>query len=224
MGSRRFGLVPSILVLLAVVALGVVALAGCGGGGSSGDDNGGTTGSGGEISTAPISLPDEIGGYRELVKAIEAKGSPSKVVESQSANQEKTAEATTAAYSKAFGGAAATYRGYADSELLKLPYAIAVRAEAPGLVIGPVEDPGYLGLANNEREVQSVGEVECQIAWSPPASKGTKPDPTSEVTTNCQRVGSGVSVFVGSAGFEGPSGLKSMAEFTEAAWQSVVGG
>src|ERR1700743_1679271 len=146
MGSRRIG--PSILVLLAAVALGAVALAGCGGGASSSDDNGGTTGSGGEISTAPISMPDEIDGYRELVAAIEWNGSPTKIVKAQSANQEKTAEATAAPYSKPFGGAAAAYRGYADPALLKLPYVIAVRAEAPGLVIGPVGDPSYLGLAN----------------------------------------------------------------------------
>jgi hypothetical protein len=224
MGRRRVKLSPPVLGTLLVAVLGVaaLALAGCGGGGSSSN---GSTGSGdGEVSTAAIVLPHAIDGYSELVKVIAAKDSPAKLEKEQAANQEKTAEATAVAYSKAFGDASAAYRQYADSELLKMPYVIAVRAEAPGMVIGPVVDPDFLGLENAEREVVSVGGVECQIAWSPPTPTGTKPEPSSELTTNCQRVGSGVSVFVGSAGYEGPGGLKAMASFTEAAWKSVAEG
>jgi hypothetical protein len=217
--SRR-----NLLGLLTVLALivGTVALAGCGGGG---DDTGGTTGTtgGGTSSTEPISLPAEIDGYSELVKAVEARQSPDKVVEDQIANQEATGKATEAAYSKAFDGAATAYRTYADSELLQLPYVIAVRAEAPGMTIGPVVDPASVGLAKPEREVRAVGDVECQIIWSPPVTEGTKPDPSSELTTNCQRSGSGATVFIGSAGFEGPGGLKDMVSFTEAAWDAVTG-
>jgi outer membrane murein-binding lipoprotein Lpp len=218
MGSRRFELSPPVLgtLLAAALAVAAVALAGCGGGGSSSD------GGGGEVSTAAIELPDEIDGLTEIVKAIEAKKSPAPLIKSQTKNQAETAEMTEAAYTKAFGGASAAYRQYADPELLKMPYVIAVRAEAPGMVIGPVYDPAFLGLANAEREVKAVGEVECQVLWSPPTTKGAKPDPSSELTSNCQRVGSGASVFVGSAGYEGPGGLREMASFTEAAWKAVA--
>jgi hypothetical protein len=219
MGSRRFELSPPVLGTLLAAAL---ALAGCGGGGSS-TDGGSTGGGGGEVGTAAIELPAEIAGLTEMVKAIEAKKSPAPLIKSQTKNQAETAELTAAAYTKAFGGASAAYRQYADPELLKMPYVIAVRAEAPGMVIGPVYNPEFLGLENAEREVKAVGEVECQVLWSPPTTKGTKPDPSSELTSNCQRVGSGVSVFVGSAGYEGPSGLKEMASFTEAAWKAVTG-
>jgi hypothetical protein len=223
MGSRRVIHCPPVLGILLLAALAVVAVAGCGGGGSS-TDAGGTGSSGGEVSTAAIELPAEIDGYAEMVKQIEAKKPSAKTLEEQTKSQEETAEMTAAAYTKAFGGAAAAYRQYAESELLKMPYVIAVRAEAPGMVIGPVYDPKFLGLENAEREVVAVGPVECQIAWSPPSPTGTKPDPSSELTTNCQRVGSGVSVFVGSAGYEGPGGLKAMASFTEAAWKSIAAG
>jgi hypothetical protein len=225
MGSRRFTHCRPVLGTLLFAALAVVALAGCGGGGSSSDGSGGSTGSGGgEVSTAAIELPAQIDGYGEMVKQIEAKKPSAKTLEEQTKSQEETAEMTAAAYSNAFGGAAAAYRQYAEPELLKMPYVIAVRAEAPGMVIGPVYDPKFLGLENAEREVVSVGPVECQIAWSPPSPTGTKPDPSSELTTNCQRVGSGVSVFVGSAGYEGPGGLKEMAGFTEAAWKAIAEG
>jgi hypothetical protein len=211
---------------LAVLALlvGALALGGCGGGG---DDTDGSTNGGdpsGAVSTDPISLPEEIDGLKELAKAIEARQSPAHLVEDQDKNQEEVANATDAAYSKAFDGAAAAYLSYADSELLHMPYVIAVRAEAPGMTIGPVEDPSFLGLAKPEREVRAVGEVECQIIWSPPVTEGMTPDPSSELTTNCQRSGSGATVFVGAAGYEGPSGLKSLSSFTDAAWEAVTGG
>jgi hypothetical protein len=224
MGSRRFELSPPVLgtLLCAALALAALALAGCGGGGSSSD--GGDTDGGGEVGTAAIELPAEIGGLSEMLKAMEAKSPPAKTLSEQTKSQEETAELTAAAYTKAYGGAAAAYRQYADAELLKMPYVIAVRAEAPGMVIGPVYDPKFLGLENAEREVVTVGEAECQVAWSPPTPTGTKPDPSSELATNCQQVGSGVSVFVGSAGYEGPSGLKEMAAFTEAAFKAVAEG
>jgi outer membrane murein-binding lipoprotein Lpp len=224
MGSRRFELSPPMLgaLLCAALAVAVVALAGCGGGGSSSD--GGSTGGSGEVSTAAIELPAEIDGYGEMVKQIEAKKPSAKTLSEQTKSQEETAEMTAAAYTKAYGGAAAAYRQYAEAELLKMPYVIAVRAEAPGMVVGPVYDPKFLGLENAEREVKAVGEVECQVNWSPPTPTGTKPDPNSELTSNCQRVGSGVSVFVGSAGYEGPGGLKEMASFTEAAWKAIAEG
>jgi hypothetical protein len=215
----------SVLVLLAALALlvGAVALSGCGG---SGDDTGGSTttdGTGGEAGTGPIDLPPELDGLKELVKAVEARKSPAKVVDSQVENQEEVAKATEAAYSKAFDGATAAYLSYSDSDLLHMPYVIAVRAEAPGMTIGPVVDPSFLGLAKPEREVQTIGEVECQVIWSPPVTEGMKPDPSSELTTNCQRSGSGATVYTGAAGYEGPSGLKSLSSFTDAAWEAVVG-
>lgn len=215
----------SVLVFLAALTLlvGAVALAGCGGG----DDTGGSTtaggGGGGEVSTEPIDLPPELDGLKELVKAVEARSSDDKIVKSQVENQEQVAKATEAAYSKAFGGAATAYLSYADAKLLHLPYVIAVRADAPGMTIGPVEDPSFIGLAKPEREVRSVGEVECQIVWSPPVTEGTKPDPADELTTNCQRSGSGSTVYTGAAGYEGPSGLKELSSFTDAAWEAVTG-
>jgi hypothetical protein len=210
--------VPAKKAFLVSLAVGALALAGCGGGGSS------TGGSGGDPDTSAIELPTEIEGFKQLVAQIKAKHEESKVVTDQEKNVEATAKATADAYSEAYGGAAAAYASYADPALEKLPYVIAVRAESPGMTIGPVVDPKFLGLAKPEREVTTVGEVECQIIWSPPVTAGQTPDPSSELTTNCQRSGSGATVFVGASAFEGPSGLKEMAAFTEAAWQAVTEG
>ena len=204
------------------VLVGMLAVAGCGGGGEG--TGGGSAGSSGETSAAPISLPAEIDGFAELVKVIESKDSPPKLEAEQKANQEEVGKATEAAYSKAFDGAAVAYRSYADPKLLKMPYVIAVRAEAPGMTIGPVVSADFLGLAKAQQEVQQVGEVECEIIWSPPPLKGEKIDPAAEITTRCQRTGSGVSVFVGSSGFEGTGGLESMSSFTEAAWEAASAG
>jgi hypothetical protein len=201
-------------VLLVLLLIAALALVGCGGGGSSG----------GDADTTAIELPVQIEGFKDLVTQIKAKGQSGKTLADQEKNQATMAKETAAAYSKAYGGAAAAYRAYADRELEKLPYVIAVRAEAPGMTVGPVVDPKFLGLAKPEREVTTVGEVECQVYWSPSVTEGTTPDPESELVSNCQRVGEGATVFVGAAAFTGPSGLKAIASFTEAAWKSVTEG
>jgi hypothetical protein len=203
------------IALLALLLLGAFAVAGCGGGSSSGS---------GSADTTAIELPAEIDGYKELLAQVKAKGQSGKSLKDQETNQATMAKETAAAYSKAYGGAAAAYGAYADQEIEKLPYVIAVRAEAPGMTTGPVVDPKFLGLAKPEHEVTSVGEVECEVLWTPPVIEGAKPDPSAELTTNCQRVGEGASVFVGSAGYEGPTGLKEIAGLTEAAWKSVTEG
>jgi hypothetical protein len=204
------------IATLVLLLLGALAVAGCGGGGSSGGS--------GDVDSSAIELPTEIDGYKELVTQIEAQGQSGKTVTDQKQNQETMQKETAAAYSKAYGGAGAAYRAYADKKLEKLPYVIAVRAEAPGATTGPVVDPKFLGLAKPEREVVTVGAVECLIFWSPPVIEGAKPEPESEQASTCQRVGEGATVFVGAVSFSGPSGLKEIAGFTEAAWKSVTEG
>jgi hypothetical protein len=217
--AKRGGASPALLLATLALLLGAIALAGCGGGESTGE----STDESGAASTDPISLPAELDGLKELVKAVEARGGDAESVKSQVENQEQTSKSTEAAYSEAFDGAAAAYLTYSDASLEHLPYVIAVRADAPGMTIGPITDPSYLGLAKPEREVREVGEVECQIIWSPPVTAGMKPDPSSELTTNCQRTGSGTTVYTGAAGYEGPSGLKALSSFTDAAWKAVDG-
>ncbi len=137
-----------LLVVCAVVGLAVGIGAGALLFGS--DDSSTKTTSAGSptagASTKPVSLPSTLGGFRDLVDVVRTKAPKPDQVKRQSDNQSKVRSATEAAYSKAFGGAATAYRAYSDGALLKTPYVIAVRAPAPGLTIGRVEDPAFLGL------------------------------------------------------------------------------
>jgi hypothetical protein len=173
--------------------------------------------------TKPISLPATLAGYKDLAGAIAASGAKGTRLQSQVNNQAHVRAATEAAYRTAFAGAASAYRAYSDRGLSQQLYVIAVRATAPGMTIGPVSDPAFLGLATPEREVKSAGDVSCQIEWLPPTVAGQTAPASSEHVVACQRSASGMTVFTGGSGFTGPSGLQAMAGFTNAAWTAASG-
>jgi hypothetical protein len=174
--------------------------------------------------TRPISLPASLGDFRDIVEVMADKGGKSSVVSGRRQNEATVAAATQTAYSHAFGGAAAAYRAYSDSGLARLPYVIAVRAPAPGLTIGPVLNPKYLGLATSTRDTKTVGPVQCQILWSPPTLAGQTPAPPSEIVVGCQRSGPHLTVFVGGGGFTGPAGLAGMVALANSAWSAASAG
>ncbi len=210
-GRNVWAGVAAVVVGLAVgFGIGAIAF----GGGSSGTTT--TT-----VSTKPIQLPASLGGLND-VSAVVASKRRGSVAKQTRANEAKVRAMTAAAYSHAFGGAAATYRRYSDSGLTRQVYVIAVRSGAPGLTIGPVVDPAYLGLATPEREVKTIGSVSCEIDWTPVVA-GNKPQPSDEHVAVCERSGSTVTVFVGGSGFSGPTGLQSLAGLASQAW-SVAGG
>jgi hypothetical protein len=181
-----------------------------------------TTG-GGAADTKPIQLPSTLAGFRDLIQVAATKSPGPSLVKQQRDHQDKLRAATEAAYRKAFGGAAVAYRAYSDDALLKTPYVIAVRAAAPGLTLGPVVDPAYLGFATPDHEVKDFGAVSCQIQWFPPTLQGQTPKPSSEHVANCQRSGSGLTVLVGGNHFDGPADVQLMVAFTNAAWTAVSG-
>jgi hypothetical protein len=176
--------------------------------------------------TRPITLPANLAGLTDITTVMASHHPSATTLTRQRSHQVRVRSETEAAYSAAFGGAAAAYRQYSDSGLQKLPYVIAVRGSAPGLTIGPVIDAVFLGLATPEREVKTVGEVSCQIFWSPPTVAGRTPPPSSEIVTGCQRSSSGVTVFTGGGGggFAGPAGLATMVNLTNAAWTAASAG
>jgi hypothetical protein len=193
-----------------VVAVGVLvaALAGAGVAAASG---------------GPLTLPGTLDGYRDIVSVVagKSKGDPG-VAKHQRAMQAKTRALTVAAYRKAFAGAAVDLREYSDGGLRHIFWVIAVGAPAPGLTIGPVEDPASLGEAVPQREVDWFGPVSCEINRTEVTLAGSKPNPAHELTVACERSQSGVTVFVGSANFRGPSGRTSMVAITNAAWKAVA--
>jgi hypothetical protein len=208
-------LVVSLLALTTAIGLGAC--------GSDDDGGGGSTAGGGEVSTKPISLPETLGPFRDVVAASEAKGQKGPAANNARRHQERTKQRTEAAYSKAYDGAASAYRQYADEGLERLPWVIAVRSPSPGLTVGPASDPEYLLLATPEHEVKTMGEVECRIDWSPPALQGKTPDPESENVTMCQRSDDKLTVFAGGNGFKGPQGLQAMVDLTNQAWTAASG-
>jgi len=79
-------------------------------------------------------------------------------------NQDKVGQLTEAAYRRADPGSGFGYRQYATKDLRKYAAVIAVRAQHPGLTIGPVADPAYLGLAVALERIEVVGT--CSAQWS----------------------------------------------------------
>jgi hypothetical protein len=211
------GLLAGLLVALAVgIGLGAL-LFGSGGSGSGG--------SGAAADTRAIQLPESLGQFKDRTDAVTAHAKAS-TASAQRTNEAKVHSATVAAYSKAYGGAAADYRAYADGSFTHLAYVIAVRADAPGLTVGPTEDPAayraFFQVAQPADQVTSVGSVSCHISWVP-VPVGETPKAEDERIAGCQRTAGGVTVFVGGSGFAGPSGLQAMAALTNSAFSSVSG-
>ena len=219
MMSNTARLIVSAVVALAV-GLGLGALLF---GSSSSNNNSSTSGTsaGTSVDTRAITLPASLGTFRDVTQVMAANGVKAGLVSRRRQTEASVAAATQAAYSHAYGGAAAAYRAYGDSGLGRLPYVIAVRAATPGLTVGPVLDPKFLGLATPTRETKTVGPVQCQIEWSPPTVAGQTPDPSSERVVGCQRSGSNVTVFVAGSGFAGPSGLATMVGLANSAWSAA---
>jgi hypothetical protein len=212
----------SVWAAVAAVAVGIAVGFGIGaiafGGGSSGGGATTTT-----ISTKPIQLPAALGGLRDLSSVFASKSPGSSAAKQASANEAKDGALTIAAYSRAYGGAAAAYRVYTDSSISHQVYLIAVRSGAPGLTIGPVIDPASLGLATPEQEVKQVGPVSCAVDWNPVAA-GNRPQPSDEHIAVCERTGPGVTVFVGGGGYSGPAGLQTLSGLADQGWSAVSGG
>jgi hypothetical protein len=180
---------------------------------------GGTSPSSASASGArAMALPATLDGYRDILTVIESKSKNSRILAAQRAHESFERTATVAAYTKAFGGAPAAYMDYANDGLTRTPWAIAVRADAPQLEIGPIPDLKYLGVATPPQQVVTVGPVSCEVAWTQITPLGKKPDSSSEETVMCERTGSGVTAYVGSGGFTGTAGLNGLAAFATAAW------
>ena len=211
---------PRTLVVSLVALTTALGLASCGGD-DDGGGGGGSTQGGSGVSTKPIGLPATLGPFRDIIEATKAKGANGPALSNQTKHQERTKQRTQAAYSKAYSGASSAYRQYADEDLKRLPWVIAVRSPSPGLVLGPVEDPEYLLLAAPLHEVKTSGEVQCRIDSTMPTVQGKTPPPESQITTLCQRSSNGLTVFAGGSGFEGPDGFQAMVDLTNQAWTAA---
>lgn len=109
-------------------------------------------------------------------------------------NVRDTARLTVAAYSRAYGGAAAAFHDYADSFSDEPMTVVAVRASSPGLTVGPVEDPADRHL-----------------------------DPSKFYYTQCQRTGSQLTVLVFGQ-FHGDAGKRDAVALTNGAYRAVARG
>jgi hypothetical protein len=212
---------PRTLVVSLVALTTALGLAACGGDDDGGNSGGSAAQGGTGVSTKPVELPASLGPFRDIIEASKARGAKGPSISNQTKHQAKVAQRTQAAYSKAYSGASAGYRQYADENLERLPWVIAVRSSSPGLVIGPVEDPAYLLLATPNHEVKDAGEVQCRIDYSPPTLQGKTPTPESQLTTMCQRSSNGLTVSTGGSGFEGPDGFQAMVDLTNNAYEAA---
>ena len=196
---------------LALLLASAALLAGCGG------DSGGSSGSG-EPDTRAIELPASLGSFKDIVDVMKSKGAPS--LDEQQKHQDTVRTATVDQYSKAYDGAAVANREYSDTDLLKTPYVIAVRAATPGLTLGPVIDAPFLKLAKPEHEVKTIGDVQCELFWETVIEGQTAKD-SDEHVLRCQRTGSGLTVFAGGSGFDGATGELQLVGLVNEAWDAV---
>ncbi|MTD13498.1 hypothetical protein GIS00_06015 [Nakamurella sp. YIM 132087] len=173
--------------------------------------------------TTPIAMPATVGGYDDLLTVQEKKGAKAEQLDRQRTTQQHTRDLTVAAYSAAFGGAGAGFQAYGSDDLMFLPSVIAVRAHAPGMVIGPVTDPADLGLASNRQEVQSFGEVQCVAVNLRTAAEGTEMTDDDLVWPTCMRTGEELTVFVNGGNSEGTEGRERMIALTNAAYDAIAG-
>ncbi|SDP48580.1 hypothetical protein SAMN04515671_4448 [Nakamurella panacisegetis] len=183
------------------------------------------------VDTRAIALPGSLAGYQDLVAANKAKldqssttaGRKATVLASQQANQAKVKSLTVASYEAAYGTTAVDVRSYADAGLEKTATVIAVRAGSPGLTLGPVTDPAYLGLAVNQQEIKTFDQISCRVVHPETTTAGHPIDPGNSLTAACQRSDGALTVQVFSSGFDGAEGQQQMIALTNAAWAAVQG-
>ncbi len=181
------------------------------------------------VSSASITLPAELGGFPDLIAANKALLADSSMSESrkastlaaQQSNQDTVTKLTVSSYQAANPGAAVAYRAYADPKLLHVAGVIAVRASYPGLTMGPVDDPAYLGLAVPRTQVKTFGDVQCLVVQQQLTRAGSPVDPANDVTTMCQRTATALTVQVYGSSFDGAADQQTLIALTSAAWASV---
>ena len=172
--------------------------------------------------TRAITLPDTLGSFQDELTVVKSKNPSQKQLDTQTKTQGDTARLTVAAYSKAYGGAAAAARSYADTGLEQFLNVVAVRAATPGLTIGPVSDPADLGLKVNMREIVTQGDAQCTIAHTTMTSAAEAVDTSTQITTVCQKSAGGVTVQV-FGNLTGTEGLTTTVALVDEAWTKVTG-
>ena len=182
------------------------------------------------VNTAPISLPASLPGYQDLLAASSAKAGASlsadkkaTLIQKQKDNQTKVKSLTIAAYQQAYGGAAVDAHTYSDADLMHFVTVIAVRAKAPGLTLGPVSDPAYLGLAVSQQQVVRSGEVDCEMVQTMSVPAGQTPEPKNVIYPVCQRTADGLTVQVFGGSMQGAEGQQTMIALVNDAWAAVNG-
>lgn len=176
------------------------------------------------VDTRPITLPDSLGGLSSYEAAVTAKvtGSAAKPSTILASEKDRTA-LTQAAYQKAFGGAATTVRAYATADLMANYTVIAVRASAPGLVNGPVNNPADLGQARNQQDIETIGDQQCNVVSIEIVPSGQSVDNNKLLTAACQRTGPGLTVWAFGSGMDGPAGQAQITGLVDAAYSAVSG-
>ncbi len=174
-----------------------------------------------KVDTKAIVLPNGLGGFQDTVAASRAKGGSPANIAKLKARLDKVASLTADAYEQAYGGAAAAVRAYSDASLEHSATVIAVRASAPGLTDGVVQDAESLGLAVPYEAIGQFGDVSCTVHRQTTVPAGQTVDPNDAIYTFCERTGPGLTVVGTGSGFNGESGRKQITGLVDAAFDAV---
>jgi hypothetical protein len=176
--------------------------------------------------TRTVTLPAVLGGLRTQLTVVGEKssGKPD-VVEKQKARQDNTVRLTTAAYTKAYGGAASGMEVYANDDLTAFISVIAVRGgSSNGLANGPVNDPADLGTAQNQSDVVRTGDVDCIVTHTRFTQANEPVDPKNDLAGYCQRTAPGLTIGATGRPPDGPEGTALMVKIIDEAWAALGGG
>lgn len=183
-----------------------------------GDDAAGGSGVG-PTSTSKLALPATLGTFVEFQGA--ARRSGSRGADQTAQRIAKSDAESTHLLSRAYGGAGAAVRTYAQRDDASTTVLVsAVRGGSPAPFV-PYQDAAALGLVRPMREVRTVGDVACLIV-NQPTPAGQTPRPDSVNVDHCQRTKEGLTVTVGNISGDLRTSPDQVAALVEDAWSDVT--
>ncbi|GAA2682424.1 hypothetical protein [Streptomyces lunalinharesii] len=182
-----------------------------------GDDAGGS--GVGRTSTSTVTLPAAVGAFVEFQGAAHRSGNRGA---DQTARRIATSDAqSTSLLSRAYGGAGAAVRTYAQPADLSVTFMVGVvRGGSPAPFV-PYQDAAALGLVRPMREVRTVGGVACVLV-NQPTPAGQTPRPDSVTVDHCQRTKEGLTVTVGNISGDLHNSPDQVAALVEDVWSDVT--
>ncbi|GAA1972355.1 hypothetical protein [Catenulispora subtropica] len=131
-----------------------------------------------------------------------------------------TETTSTKNLSDAYGGATAVVRQYTDASLQNWVTLEAVRAESPKPYY-PYVDPAQIGMAKPDQDVETFGQVNCLVHYTPVAQGQPEP-PDQVLVMTCERTSAHLTVRLRFASGDAWHSPADAAALTDKAWSQLA--